>query len=64
MARFKITFTNDTTEEMDADTYKEEKGWIVFLENVPHELLGEHLEEKARVKSSSIQRVDRQPDAG
>lgn len=58
MARFKITFTNDTTEEMDADTYKEEKGWIVFLENVPHELLGEHLEEKARVKSSSIQRVD------
>jgi len=30
MARFKISYTDDQTQEVKADNHKDERGWITF----------------------------------
>lgn len=59
MAKFEITFINGATETIEADETQELRGWIIFNTMVEHDLIGQVPQEKTRIKSTRITRVDR-----
>lgn len=60
MAKFQVTYNTQTTETVEADCYKEVRGWIIFMVEAEDEHgLPELNQETLRIKGAHVQRVER-----
>lgn len=58
MARYRVTYNDGETEDVEADDHAEVKGWIVFSRDEDDDLLGPAPVEVLRIKGSTIIRVE------